>query len=309
MKTSVALCTYNGEKFLGQQIDSILNQTKKVDEIVVCDDGSTDATVTILHAYQERHPDLFKIYINEKNLRSVKNFEKAISLCRNEIIFLSDQDDVWLPEKVADYCSFFEQNPQISVLCSNGFAIDEENKILNKLSVWEVPEILKNQGYEPNLFEITAFIRNIATGATMAFRKNFVGEIMPFPVIMDFHHDEWIALVSSFQKKFHLLSKKYIQYRVHENQMVGGVFLDPNKKSKEYLQDFFSFNMANGNFKTYRKLLRSLSNSIVKFSSLKNNSPIQQELISQSYLLAHEKYRDLKKRVKEEFPIQSIFLK
>lgn len=86
-KISVALCTYNGEKFIHQQIDSILNQSLKVDEIVVCDDGSTDETQNILAKYQNKYPSIFKIHINEKNLRSVKNFEKAISLCSGEIIF------------------------------------------------------------------------------------------------------------------------------------------------------------------------------------------------------------------------------
>ena len=78
MQISVALCTYNGEKFIHQQIDSILKQSLKVDEIVVCDDGSNDKTIEILNDYSKKNPDLFKIHQNEKNLRSVKNFEKAI---------------------------------------------------------------------------------------------------------------------------------------------------------------------------------------------------------------------------------------
>jgi Glycosyltransferases involved in cell wall biogenesis len=96
MTTSVALCTFNGEKFLRQQIDSILNQSMKVDEIVVCDDRSKDATIDILNGYQKKYPSVFKIYQNESNLGSVKNFERAVSLCSNEIIFLSDQDDFWI---------------------------------------------------------------------------------------------------------------------------------------------------------------------------------------------------------------------
>ena len=77
MTTSVALCTFNGEKFLKEQLDSILNQTVTIDEIIVCDDGSTDATISILNSYKEKFPEIFNIYINEENLRSVKNFEKG----------------------------------------------------------------------------------------------------------------------------------------------------------------------------------------------------------------------------------------
>ena len=87
MKISVALCTYNGEQFLKEQLDSILKQTQKVDEIVICDDGSTDATINILENYSANYPNIFHIYRNKVNLRSVKNFEKAITLCTGDLIF------------------------------------------------------------------------------------------------------------------------------------------------------------------------------------------------------------------------------
>ena len=132
MKTSVALCTYNGEKFLKEQLDSILNQTVKVDEIVVCDDGSTDATVSILNSYKEAFPSIFRVYQNEKNLRSVKNFEKAISLCENEIIFLCDQDDVWKPEKVSVFLEKFRENTDVDVFASNAEIVDENDSVIDK---------------------------------------------------------------------------------------------------------------------------------------------------------------------------------
>ena len=309
MKTSVALCTYNGEKFIRQQIDSILDQTKKVDEIVVCDDGSTDSTVSILNFYKEKHPELFKIFINDENLRSVKNFEKAISLCENDIIFLCDQDDLWLSSKVDVYCNFFQENLHISVICSGGFAIDEKNNLLDKLSIWDAPELLKMNGRELNFFEITAFLRNLATGATMAFRKEFKAQIIPFPVLDNFHHDEWIALVGTYQQKFYMLPGKYIQYRIHGNQQVGGIFMNPTNTSQKYLLDYFSFNSFNGNFRTYRKILRSLKNAVHKFSVMQKNSDFQREMIQHLQVLASQKYEAKKIKVKKEFPIQSIFIK
>ena len=110
MKTSVALCTYNGEKYIKYQLDSILNQTVPIDEIIICDDGSTDSTISILNSYREQYPSIFKIHTNENNLRSVKNFEKAISLCSNEFIFLSDQDDIWADHKVKIHLDFFKKH-------------------------------------------------------------------------------------------------------------------------------------------------------------------------------------------------------
>ena len=100
MKISVAICTFNGEKFLQEQINSILEQTLKVDEIVICDDCSTDNTWDILKDYKTNNPSLFQIHRNEINLKSNKNFEKAIGLCTGCYIFLSDQDDIWKNDKV-----------------------------------------------------------------------------------------------------------------------------------------------------------------------------------------------------------------
>lgn len=309
MKASVALCTYNGDKFLVEQVDSILNQTKKVDEIIVCDDGSTDSTISILNAYKDKYPGLFRIYINEENLRSVKNFEKAISICQNEIIFLCDQDDVWTENKVEDYCRFFQQNPSISVICSGGFALDQDSKLLDKLSVWDAPELLRMHGTEPDFFEIIAFLRNLATGATLALRKEFKAQIFPFPVIKKVHHDEWIALVAAYQHKLHMLQGKYIQYRIHGAQQVGGVFMNSGSESKQYLLDYFSFNSFNADFKIYRKILRSLKNAIHKFSDLQKTSEAHEKLIQHVHQLACEKYAATKNKVKKEYPVKSIFLK
>ena len=116
MKISVALCTYNGEKFINEQLDSILNQSKKIDEIIICDDCSTDNTIGILNKYYEQYPNIFKIYINRVNLKSVKNFEKAILLSSGDFIFLSDQDDIWVHNKVEKYIQYFNENPTIDVI-------------------------------------------------------------------------------------------------------------------------------------------------------------------------------------------------
>lgn len=224
MKTSVALCTYNGEKYIKQQLDSILKQTVPVDEIIVCDDGSTDTTISIINSYQKQYPEIFKVHINEQNLRSVKNFEKAVSLCTNEIIFLSDQDDIWIDEKVQIYLNHFNKNPNISVIASNGYGIDENDNILNVITIWDVIPFIRKTGKELNYFEIISFSGNIATGATMAIKKDFIQKTIPFPMVPEFHHDEWIALIAASENKFDFLDTKTFYYRQHQNQQVGGVF-------------------------------------------------------------------------------------
>lgn len=302
MKISVALCTYNGEKFLKEQIDSILNQNLSVDEIVVCDDGSTDSTIPILKSYEKKFPEIFKIHQNGKNLRSVKNFEKAISLCENEIIFLSDQDDIWLPEKVEKYVDYFHKNPDISVLCSNGYGIDEEGETLDIVTIWDVPELVRKKEGDFNYFENIAFVGNFATGAAMAIRKNFLNEVIPFPEIMDFHHDEWMALISSHQNKFALLDEKLFKYRVHAHQQVGGVFYKNSEKKKNKLIRYHSNFIEKKDFDYYKKLLKRYSQASQKHSQL---------FAQQKHLLFYElkesskhKFEILQKEALEKFPFR-----
>lgn len=100
MKISIAMATYNGAKYLQEQLDSFVTQTRQPDELVVCDDGSSDATVEILRHFAAGAPFAVEIHENEVNLSHAKNFEKALSLCGGDVIFFSDQDEVWFPEKV-----------------------------------------------------------------------------------------------------------------------------------------------------------------------------------------------------------------
>lgn len=265
MKTSVALCTYNGEKFLHQQIDSILAQTESVHEIIVCDDGSTDHTKSILTEYQNQFPNLFRIYYNENNLGSIKNFEKAISLCTGDIIFLSDQDDVWNKRKIEVCLNYFQRHPNIEVICSNGFIIDDHGKTLEKYTVWDIPSFLQQENKEIDFFKVFSIVGNIATGASMAVRKDFSKAVMPFPLIKDFHHDEWLAITSAEDKKFGFLNEKLFSYRVHNSQQVGGISYSKDKKAKEKLMQKFDLNYISPTFRDYKIKIRSLRDKERKF--------------------------------------------
>lgn len=100
MKLSVAMCTYNGDKFIASQLSSILDQTIPIDDIVICDDGSNDKTLEIISRIQQENPNKINLFRNPVNLGSTKNFEKAIDLCSGDYIFLADQDDIWKKDKV-----------------------------------------------------------------------------------------------------------------------------------------------------------------------------------------------------------------
>lgn len=306
-KISVALCTYNGEKFLHHQIDSILNQTLKVDEIVVCDDGSTDKTHQILNEYQKKFPEVFKIHINEKNLRSVKNFEKAISLCTGEIIFLSDQDDVWENNKVEVFNAFFGINKQIDVLCSNGFIINESNQKQDLYTVWDVPEFLETNKQEIDYFKIFATIGNFATGATMALRKSFLHQVLPFPDIEGLHHDEWIALTSAEQKKFAFLNKKLFSYRIHSEQQVGGISYPKNDVSKRKLINRFDYDKKPETFRDFKTKFRILNDKERKLRSfLEKNTDVK---IKRFIETVQKEKQILKQNLRSEHFLFSLFFK
>ena len=300
---SVALCSYNGEKYINQQIDSILSQTHKPSEIVVCDDGSTDRTPEILAEYQKQYPEIFRIYFNEINLRSVKNFEKAISLCSKDIIFLSDQDDIWAENKAEKIVSFLDNHPEIDAVATNGFCIDENGTIHEKYSLWDAPVFLKEKGKSIDYFEIILHC-NIATGASMAFRAALKPEIMPFPVLKDYHHDEWIAVNTARKGRFEFLNDKLFYYRTHQEQQVGGVFFDKTEEGKTKLMRFFDLEPTS--FSSYKRLLKRLLrfyeiNVIIENRSQGHPSTNTSQSIK-------ERYDTLKKEFKNKFPLKSRIL-
>ena len=120
MKISVAFIVYNGARYMRKQLDSILAQTHGVDEIIVCDDASSDTTKEILEEYKNKYLNLFLLHYNNKNLGPTKNIEKAIQACTGDIILLADQDDYWEPNKVETIIKWFEANPTMNGVFTNG---------------------------------------------------------------------------------------------------------------------------------------------------------------------------------------------
>ena len=300
---SVALCSYNGEKYIHQQIDSILNQTHRPSEIVVCDDGSTDRTPEILAEYQKQYPEIFRIHFNEINLRSVKNFEKAISLCSKAIIFLSDQDDIWAENKAEKIVSFLDNHAEIDVVATNGFCIDENGAVHEKYSLWDAPVFLKEKGKNIDYFEII-LLCNIATGASMAFRAALKPEIIPFPVLKDYHHDEWIAVNTARKGRFELLNDKLFYYRTHQEQQVGGVFFDKTEEGKAKLMRFFDLEPTS--FSSYKRLLKRLLRFYEINVIIENKN--QGHTFCNTSQSIKERYYALKKEFKNKFPLKSRIL-
>ena len=223
VKISIALCTYNGEKFLRNQLDSIARQTRLPDELVVCDDGSQDGTMEILRAFGKQTPFPVLVHWNENNLGSTKNFEQAVRLCTGDVIALCDQDDVWVPEKLAKLAAAFRAHPEVGYVFSDGQVVDEELQPLGR-SIWESNRF---QGRFRQRYvagdQLPCFLRwPFVTGATLAFRSRLKPFIVPFPEHQIWIHDAWIAVVgSSIGEQGMALDASLVMYRQHAQQQIG----------------------------------------------------------------------------------------
>ena len=224
---SVALCTYNGEHYIHEQLESILNQTMPVDEIVVCDDGSSDITLQIIESLNKSTQTDIRIYRNEKNLGPALNFQKAINLCLGDIIFLSDQDDVWEPYKVESIISYFNVNKSIQVVFTDALLIDlsgNSNTIIPN-NLWSYHFRKKDKKIFDYGIQLEPFLngRNHATGATMAFRKNIV-QNRPLTNICqhgEVLHDYALAIYAAENKTLGYIENSLIRYRIHDGQTCG----------------------------------------------------------------------------------------
>ena len=147
---SVAMATYNGEKYIIEQLDSIRNQSLTPDEVVICDDRSTDHTVSLIETYIDKYSlNGWQIHVNEQNLGYINNFWKAILLTRGDYIFLSDQDDVWMNNKIEMMVGIMKKNDAL-MLHTEVDVIDNEHNIIRK-SMNKLPEGLQKVNYREYL--------------------------------------------------------------------------------------------------------------------------------------------------------------
>jgi len=220
-RISVALCTYNGARFLEAQLDSFLKQSRPLDELVVCDDGSTDETVTMLERFKTRAPFPVHLCRNETRLGSTKNFEKAIGLCSGDFIATSDQDDVWLPDKIALSEEALATNPDRGLVFTNADVVDDDLRSRGH-RMWDAIHfgfLARRRVRKGHAFEI--LLRQwVVTGATMMFKAVYRPYILPIP--SSWVHDGWIAFVIGAMAEVGLVERSTVKYRQHAAQQIGG---------------------------------------------------------------------------------------
>lgn len=205
MKVSVCIATYNGEKYIEKQIRSILPQLSIDDEIIISDDQSTDNTLNIIKKINDKR---IKIYFNQGNKGYVPNFENALKKVTGDIIFFSDQDDIWLPNKVK---KCIEKLNEYDLVVTDAKVIDSNFNVIEE-SLFEV--VNTKTGFFNNL------IKNRYYGCCMAFKKEILKKILPFPKKYSIcSHDRWIPLVCELYYKTTLIKEPLMIYRRHGNNV------------------------------------------------------------------------------------------
>lgn len=199
---SVAMATYNGEKYLQQQLDSIAAQSILPDELIVCDDCSTDKTIEILKNFKQKVCFDVKILQNDVNSGYVKNFARVISEANGDIVFMCDQDDFWFPNKVETVLKTFEEHPNVQLVAHNAICTDSDLKPLGK-TLFE--------------FDVSRGLRygSAIHGFVTCVKRSYLNYMLPIPYCYSF--DRWLSLPASELKVRYELDRVLGYYRRHEN--------------------------------------------------------------------------------------------
>jgi glycosyltransferase involved in cell wall biosynthesis len=218
LSLSVALASYNGERYIGEQLDSIARQTRLPDELVVSDDASSDSTPAIVREFAQRAPFPVR-FLQHERLGSTRNFELAITACQGDIIFLCDQDDVWYPDKIAVTEAAFINKPEAGAVFTDADVVDENLQPLGS-RLWRFFRFKSSEQAQLAAGDaLGVLLRHpVATGATMAFRSSFRDFLLPIPPTW---HDAWIALLIGATSHLVALPTPLIAYRQHGHNQVG----------------------------------------------------------------------------------------
>lgn len=246
MRVSVALCTYKPGRYLEEQLESIARQTVRPDEIIVTDDSPPNGSLEFITRVLERVGIPFRTVGNPDRLGVVANFEKAISQCTGDLIFLSDQDDVWVSTKVEETLGFFSSHPECLLAHSDGWITNEHLEPTGTL--FDVFMIGERERYEVAHGRASAAFHrgNRCTGAACAFRRVLFNSARPFPIGVVLH-DEWLAVCAAAANRIGIIDSKLIQYRQHASNAVGAIYDRPNyiRDAVRRVREHGTFHQAN----------------------------------------------------------------
>lgn len=220
------MAAYKGALYIEEQLDSIRMQTMPVDEVIVVDDRSPDNTFEILQKYQKQHPEFpLRVFRNEKNLGYRKNFHEAVSRCTGDLVFLCDQDDAWLPEKVETMAGILDKDPAILVLASSFFLMDGAGSSfeIKKRHGWS-NQNLYNRVVEPDaLVRVKTehlLVHNFCQGCAQVMRREIADRFVK-TFTAELPHDWSINLIASEKSGLYFYNHPLFRYRIHGGNALG----------------------------------------------------------------------------------------
>lgn len=213
LRASVAMATYNGARYLPEQLDSFVSQTYLPAELVVTDDGSTDDSLAIVEAFAKSAPFRVRIERNPSRLGYTRNFERAVSLCEGDIIFISDQDDAWFPEKIGAAMSVFEADPSAQVVVNDQILTGEAFKG-RKVTIFG------------NARKLGIPDSTLIAGSCTALRRTFLEPLLPFPESIPY--DNWVGLMAWRLGLKRLIEQPLQIFRRHQTNSSQPVVAVPN---------------------------------------------------------------------------------
>ena len=220
MKISVALCTYNGSRHLRSQLECLRWQHREPDELIVCDDASSDGTRELIERFAERTPFPVEMHKNATTLGATRNFEQAIARCHGDVIATCDQDDIWHPTKLSRFESAFREEPKRGLVITDAGILDgarSTDRLWKHLPFTSEMQRRFDAGGGPDLM-----LRwNVVTGATAAFRADLRPLLLPIPET--WVHDGWIGFLAAAVAPAHAIAEPLVFYRQHPGQQIGVV--------------------------------------------------------------------------------------
>jgi glycosyltransferase involved in cell wall biosynthesis len=297
MKISVVMATYNGEKYLDQQIQSILNQSLPPAEFIVCDDRSTDGTAAILEKYAQQNN--LRYVVNDHRLGLVANFKKAVSLADDaNYVALSDQDDEWLNDKLEKTAALLQQINDPAAPCmvySDLILVNQHNDVLN-------PSFRNERGqhhYQHNLE--TLFFSNFVNGCASLINPELKRRFAEIPDDVLLNHDVWMALTALTFGKAEYLALPLVKYRKHENNVSISGNVKPKSKYSSALKELLTSvrgkkDYLSAEFITTRRFYNRFSKDIAadKKQAFKKFLSLQQK----PYIVKKLAYRNTLKKYK-----------
>lgn len=246
-KIDILLPTYNGEKYIKEQIDSILGQTYKNIRLIIADDCSKDTTVQILKQYEQKD-DRIQLNLQSQNVGCVKNVEFLLQKVESEYYMLADQDDVWLPEKVEKTLEKLKQE-NANLVFGDLEVVDQDlNTMYPSFGDYMLLNRKINKYINNNKLN---YLYNCVTGCTLLAKKETIEKILPLPKKSKYViHDYWIGLITSLNGKVAYIPEKYIKYRQHGNNQVGTNKISHGFQKLDQVRELF-INVKLGVFGTY----------------------------------------------------------